>query len=177
MRVDPSNPKDENRDRFVLSKGHCSPALYATLSERGFIPEEDLKTFFKEAYSTEALLDEMSNKQSWYFFARYNGEVAGYMKLNIGDAQTEPKGEDYLEVQRLYMYREFQSKGIGSILMEKAFEIARDNGKKKLWLGVWENNHRAIEFYERHGYKITGSHQFYAGNDISTDYIVETNIS
>ncbi|MBF0842057.1 GNAT family N-acetyltransferase [Staphylococcus lentus] len=166
--------KIKNEEVTVLSKickQTFSDAFKHTMSE------EDLKTFFKESYSTEALLDEMSNKQSWYFFARYNGEVAGYMKLNIGDAQTEPKGEDYLEVQRLYMYREFQSKGIGSILMEKAFEIARDNGKKKLWLGVWENNYRAIEFYERHGYKITGSHQFYAGNDISTDYIVETNIS
>ena len=42
-----NNINDESRDRFVLSKGHCSPALYATLSERGFIPEEDLKTFRK----------------------------------------------------------------------------------------------------------------------------------
>ena len=47
MRVDPSNPKDENRDRFVLSKGHASAGLYATLAERGFIPVEDLKGFRK----------------------------------------------------------------------------------------------------------------------------------
>ncbi len=47
MNVDPKNPKAENRDRFVLSKGHTSPALYATLAERGFFPKEDLKTFRK----------------------------------------------------------------------------------------------------------------------------------
>lgn len=45
MRIDPKNPKDENRDRFVLSKGHCSPALYGALAERGYFPVEDLKTF------------------------------------------------------------------------------------------------------------------------------------
>ena len=45
MKIDPSNPDDENRDRFVLSKGHCTPALYATLALRGFFPLEDLKTF------------------------------------------------------------------------------------------------------------------------------------
>lgn len=45
MNVDPKNPKDPNRDRFVLSKGHCAPALYGTLAERGFIPVEDMKTF------------------------------------------------------------------------------------------------------------------------------------
>ncbi|MEE1046898.1 MAG: transketolase, partial [Clostridia bacterium] len=45
MNIDPANPKMEDRDRFVLSKGHCSPALYGILAERGFIPKEDIKTF------------------------------------------------------------------------------------------------------------------------------------
>lgn len=45
MNIDPKNPKDPSRDRFVLSKGHCAPALYGALAERGFIPKEDIKTF------------------------------------------------------------------------------------------------------------------------------------
>lgn len=45
MNIDPKNPDKADRDRFVLSKGHTSPALYATLAERGFIPKDDLKTF------------------------------------------------------------------------------------------------------------------------------------
>ncbi len=45
MKVDLSNSKDENRDRFVLSKGHASPALYATLAEKGFIKKEELRKF------------------------------------------------------------------------------------------------------------------------------------
>ena len=44
MRVNPKDPKWADRDRFVLSKGHCAPALYATLALKGFFPEEDLKT-------------------------------------------------------------------------------------------------------------------------------------
>ena len=47
MNVDPANPKWEARDRFVLSKGHTAPALYATLAERGFFPKEEVKTFRK----------------------------------------------------------------------------------------------------------------------------------
>lgn len=47
MRIDPKNPKWEGRDRFVLSKGHTAPALYATLAERGYFPKEDLKTLRK----------------------------------------------------------------------------------------------------------------------------------
>ena len=45
MKIDPKNPKDENRDRFVLSKGHCSPALYATLALKGFFSMDELKNF------------------------------------------------------------------------------------------------------------------------------------
>lgn len=47
MNIDPKEPKDENRDRFVLSKGHASAALYAVLAEKGYFPKEDLKTFRK----------------------------------------------------------------------------------------------------------------------------------
>lgn len=47
MNVDPKNPQNPERDRFVLSKGHCAPALYGTLAERGFFPTEDVKTFRK----------------------------------------------------------------------------------------------------------------------------------
>ena len=49
MKVDPKNPGDINRDRFVLSKGHTAPALYSTLAERGFFPKEELKTLRKTA--------------------------------------------------------------------------------------------------------------------------------
>ena len=47
MKIDPANPKWEERDRFVLSKGHTAPALYATLAERGYFPKEEVKTFRK----------------------------------------------------------------------------------------------------------------------------------
>ena len=49
MNIDPENPKDAGRDRFVLSKGHTAPALYSTLAERGYFPKEDLKTLRKTA--------------------------------------------------------------------------------------------------------------------------------
>ena len=45
MNIDPARPDDPDRDRFVLSKGHCTPALYPTLAQRGYFPEEELKLF------------------------------------------------------------------------------------------------------------------------------------
>ena len=47
MNIDPKNPKKEDRDRFVLSKGHCAPALYSALANRGYFPVEEMKTLRK----------------------------------------------------------------------------------------------------------------------------------
>ena len=47
MNIDPKNPKDPDRDRFVLSKGHTAPGLYSTLAHRGYFPVEDLVTLRK----------------------------------------------------------------------------------------------------------------------------------
>ena len=47
MNIDPKNPDMENRDRLVLSKGHCSPTMYATLALRGYFEKEHLSTFRK----------------------------------------------------------------------------------------------------------------------------------
>ena len=49
MSVDPANPRDPKRDRFVLSKGHCAPGLYATLALRGYFPQEELKSLKEKA--------------------------------------------------------------------------------------------------------------------------------
>ncbi|MBQ2967092.1 MAG: transketolase [Clostridia bacterium] len=62
MRIDPQNPDWADRDRFVLSKGHCAPALYATLAERGYIPKEDLKTLRKTASYLEGHPDKKKIK-------------------------------------------------------------------------------------------------------------------
>ena len=47
MNIDPKNPKDENRDRFVLSKGHAAPVLYSVLARKGYFPVEELNTLRK----------------------------------------------------------------------------------------------------------------------------------
>ena len=54
MKVDPKDPKNPDRDRLVLSKGHAAPALYAALAERGFFPVEDLKTCARSAATCRA---------------------------------------------------------------------------------------------------------------------------
>lgn len=67
-----------------------------------------------------------------------NKEVAGYLKLNFNDAQSEKMGNDSLEIERIYIRGKFHKRGLGKYLMNKALDIAKDQNKEKIWLGVWE---------------------------------------
>ena len=64
MNVDPKNPEDENRDRFVLSKGHTAPGYYAALALKGFFPIEDLKTF-RDILTRSTLQEWICHQDHW----------------------------------------------------------------------------------------------------------------
>ena len=74
----------------------------------GEYSDDDFNQFFKESYNEKVLLNELNNPNSFHYFYKVNDQIAGYLKLNVGNAQTEPKGEDYLEIQRIYFYKTYQ---------------------------------------------------------------------
>ncbi len=76
-------------------------------------------------------------------------EVAGYLKVNVNDAQSEEMGDESLEIERIYIKKEFQKHGLGKYLLNKAIELAMECTKQKIWLGVWENIENAIGFYKK----------------------------
>lgn len=133
---------------------------------------EHLNAYLAKAYNLEQLQKELANPASLFYFVYYNEEVAGYLKLNSDEAQTEAMDKDSLEVERIYLKKKFQKHGIGKILLNKAFEIAAEQGKKNIWLGVWEANENAIAFYEKKGFVQTGSHSFFMGDDEQVDLIM-----
>lgn len=81
-------------------------------------------------------------------------------------------GADSLEVERIYVKKKFHKKGLGKLLLEKAFDVAAELEKKKVWLGVWEHNENAIVFYKKKGFVQTGAHPFYMGDDKQIDLIM-----
>ena len=85
---------------------------------------------------------------------------------------TEKMDADSLEVERIYIRPAFKRRGLGKYLIDKAIEIARAQGKKLIWLGVWEHNVNAIAFYEKMGFVHTGAHSFFMGDDEQTDFIM-----
>ena len=138
--------------------------------------EEDMQKYLDENLSIEKLKTELENPNSEFYFAENNEEILGYLKLNFKDAQTEKLEENHFEIERIYVLKAFLGQKIGQILFDKAIEIGREKNLEYVWLGVWEENHRAIHFYEKNGFEIFGKHDFVLGEDVQTDLLMKMKI-
>lgn len=133
---------------------------------------EHLSAYLERAFNLGQLEQELSNPSSEFYFIYFNNETAGYLKVNTNEAQSEEMGNDSLEIERIYMRKEFQRNGLGKNLLTKAIQIALHSNKKKIWLGVWEKNESAITFYKKMGFVQTGEHSFYMGDEKQRDVIM-----
>ncbi|MGJ7922572.1 GNAT family N-acetyltransferase [Neobacillus sp. LXY-4] len=133
---------------------------------------ENMNAYLERAFNIKQLEKELTNISSHFFFVYVNNDVAGYLKVNINDAQSEEMGDESLEIERIYIKNKFQKLGIGKVLLNKALENAIDFNKKKIWLGVWEKNENALAFYKKMGFVQTGAHSFYMGDEEQIDFIM-----
>ena len=145
--------------------------FYETFSESN--SEENMKNYLQEGFSVEKLTTELNDKNAEFYFAKTDNEVIGYLKLNFGDSQTELKDNKALEIERIYVSKDFHGKNIGQLLYSKAIEIAKDKKVNYVWLGVWEENQRAIRFYKKNGFVEFDKHIFKLGDDEQTDIMMK----
>lgn len=138
---------------------------------------ENLHAYLTEAYASDKLKRELANPESHFFFLYVDEKLAGYLKVNTGSAQTEDKLKNALEVERIYVDKEFKRMGLGKRLIEKALCLAKEYQVEHVWLGVWEYNEPARKFYEKLGFVYTDSHSFFMGDDEQTDLIVVKSFS
>ena len=138
--------------------------------------EEDMQKYLDENLSLERLKSELENLDSEFYFIENENKNLGYLKLNFENAQTEKVEENYFEIERIYVLKAFLGQKIGQILFDKAIEIGREKNLEYVWLGVWEENHRAIKFYKKNGFEIFGKHDFVLGEDVQTDLLMKMKI-
>lgn len=103
-------------------------------------------------------------------------KVLGFLKINFGNAQTEQKCENSLEIQRIYVLKTAKGRGIGSSFMSLAQEIALEKNLSCIWLGVWEHNEKAKEFYAKKGFYKFGEHIFTLGSDQQIDFLMKKDL-
>lgn len=135
--------------------------------------EEDMQKYLAEGFSKEKLAAELNDLNSEFYFALLDDSVIGYLKLNYGQSQTEIKDNDALEIERIYVLKEFHGKKVGQLLYERAMQVAQQMNASYVWLGVWEKNPRAISFYRKNGFVEFGKHIFKLGNDEQTDIMMK----
>lgn len=135
--------------------------------------EENMKEYLENSFSTEKLHSELNNPNSEFYFAVEEDTVIGYLKINFGASQTELKDDKALEIERIYVLKEFHGKKVGQLLYEKAIQIAKETKSDYVWLGVWEENHRALAFYKKNGFIEFDKHIFRLGNDEQTDIMMK----
>ena len=135
--------------------------------------EENMKNYLEEGFSNEKLTAELNDKNSEFYFATLENEVIGYLKINFGPSQTELKDSKALEIERIYVSKEFHGQSVGQLLYDKAIQMAKQKNVDYVWLGVWEENPRAIRFYKKNGFVEFDKHIFKLGNDEQTDIMMK----
>jgi len=138
--------------------------------------DEDLKLYYAENLTVEKLSTEFQNTNSEFYFATFQNEIIGYLKLNFGQAQTDLQDDKAVEIERIYVLKAFLGKGVGQMLFDFAIQIAKKRNAEYVWLGVWEENHRAISFYKKNGFGEFGKHSFMLGTDNQTDLMMKLSL-
>lgn len=138
---------------------------------------ENMQDYLDNSFSISKLESELSDQNSLFYFALFNEKVVGYLKVNWGESQTENSDKNALEIERIYVLKEFHGMKVGQVLYEKAIEISGQKGVEFIWLGVWEENPRAIRFYKKNGFTEFDKHVFQLGDDKQTDIMMKRSVS
>jgi ribosomal protein S18 acetylase RimI-like enzyme len=155
----------------------------AELARRTFIDTfaehntaEDMAKYVDEAFSRDQLLSELEDSASTFIWAERTGIPAGYAKLRRGTDRACVTGPKPVELERMYAETDQIGAGVGKTLLHMAIKICQSEGFQTMWLGVWESNDRAIEFYCRQGFFEVGKQDFMLGNDRQTDLIMQLDL-
>ncbi|MCR8556683.1 GNAT family N-acetyltransferase [Mucilaginibacter sp. BJC16-A38] len=133
----------------------------------------NMEAYASVAFTSQKMLSELINPDSEFYFAMIGDEIAGYLKLNFSNAQTEFREADAMEIERIYVSQDHQRKKVGQQLLDFAIETATNKKFKYVWLGVWENNHNALAFYKHNDFEVFSSHEFVLGDDLQTDLLMK----
>ncbi len=138
---------------------------------------DNFEDYLQKSFNIETLRQQLNHPSSVFYTLSAGDQLAAYLKVNKDDAQKESKRASHVEIERIYVLREFHGNGLGAFMITLAMNYALENGRNHLWLGVWEKNPEAIAFYERMGFKTTGKHLFQLGEEAQTDYIMEKSLA
>ena len=121
---------------------------------------EEIDTYVNEKYSPDVLRQELSDSRNIYYVIYHDEKPAGYSKIIFDFPHPNIPEKNITKLERIYLLKEFYGFKVGAQLFNFNLELSKNNTQAGMWLYVWEENHRAIAFYEKAGFKIIGSGDF-----------------
>jgi ribosomal protein S18 acetylase RimI-like enzyme len=134
---------------------------------------ENLSSYITQSFNSEQLTKELTNPESSFYFAILDTVIIAYLKINFGEAQTEFTDKTALEIHRIYVLQEYQGKKVGQLFLDYVIVLAKKSEIEYIWLGVWEENHKALGFYAKNGFVEFDKHVFTLGDDLQTDLLLK----
>lgn len=141
-----------------------------------FNTQQNMDKFMEQQFSRQSLMNEVMQEENIFLLA-FSGDLpAGYAFLREKNLPAQLAGESVIEIARIYARKEFIGKGVGKKLMEECIAVAKQKQKNMIWLGVWEHNQPAIDFYKKWGFEKFSSHEFILGDDVQVDWLMNKRI-
>jgi len=147
--------------------------------EDKFFGKSDLlnfKKYLQNAYTHAKIMGEIQDPNSKYFGVFEDEVMIAYLKVNFLGNQTVDRPDEHLEVERLYIVKEKQGKGLGRYMLNWISQWGIERSYEKLWLRAWEKNEGGIGFYKRMGMKIVGTAEYKFEDAADVDYVIEKDL-
>jgi diamine N-acetyltransferase len=138
---------------------------------------ENMAAYLKKSFSPDIQRNELSQPDMIFLIAESEGNPIGYAQLILNSRDETITGARPLEIRRIYASQEYLGKGVGKELMLATLIEARRRGCDCVWLGVWEKNQRAIDFYKKWGFREVGTQLFSVGDDPQNDFVMELSLT
>jgi diamine N-acetyltransferase len=137
---------------------------------------EDMAAYLASFFGPALQAAELADPHSLFLIAEVEDVATGYAKLLPGNPPDGVTDDKPIELVRLYVSQDWLGRGVGAALMRVCIDEARQRGYRTLWLGVWEHNDRARDFYRKWTFREVGQHIFQLGADAQTDILMERSV-
>ena len=141
-----------------------------------FTDPDDLEKYLSKTYGASQQSAEITNKDIRTMIVEFEAQIIGYAQVKRGSTPDCVDSELPVELWRFYVDKPWQGKGIAQDLLESTLAAAMELGGRTIWLSVWEENARAINFYSKSGFRDVGSKAFWVGNDCQTDRVMVSTV-
>jgi ribosomal protein S18 acetylase RimI-like enzyme len=161
--------KADIKDAELLVELGCK-TFYDTYHEQNTV--DDMEQYLSANFTLQHIKEEILDASNDFYVAEKKEEVTGYIKISESATPKEISHLKSLEIAKIYTLKNVHGKGVGTLLLHKAFEIAKQREKDAVWLCVWQKNDKAIRFYKKHGFVIIAKASFVLGTDVQDDWIM-----